>query len=310
MKYAFGIDIGGTSVKCGLVSQDGKLLLSSSFSSVNLTEEEASEKISREVKSLFKESKLKKEDISGVGIGCPGSINSRMGSCDYSNNLKWKDYPICEEIEKRCQFKCKVTNDANAAVLCQYHFSKERKYENILFITLGTGVGSGLILNGKLYEGKDGKGAELGHSILKMNGRKCTCGQRGCLEAYASASALVRDTRKLMKEYPDSLLNQFEKCDGEGIFKAYALKDACATRAIERYVSYLGTGVLSFINIFRPDVIYIGGGLSKAKKLLLNPLSDFIKERHYGFGGGPKVEIRISDFTNDAGMFGAACLFM
>ena len=180
-------------------------------------------------------------------------------------------------------------------------------------ITLGTGVGGGIIINGKLYEGNEGKGAEIGHSVIHMNGRKCSCGRKGCLEAYTSASALVNDAKKVMRKYKDSIMwkkcqDNIDNLNGKIIFDSAKEGDTAANKVLDQYFVYLKEVVLNFCNIFRPELIIIGGGLSGQKDYLLNRLVPLLEEENYGFFNTPKVEIKCAELGNDAGIIGAASL--
>jgi glucokinase len=311
-----GVDIGGTSIKAAIVDERGCFL---SRFSMKVEPRAQSEDILRNFSDLLKktleENRLGPKDILGIGVGCPGSINSVAGVCDYSNNLGWRDVPLASFLEKETGIPASVANDANAAILGEVRFGVAKQYHNVVLLTLGTGVGGGLYLNDRLYEGNEGKGAELGHSLLVMGGRKCTCGRRGCLEAYASANALIKDTRKAMKKNPSSRLwawadRDLAKIDGRAAFECAKLGDITAQEVLDRYFSYLGEGCLSLINIFRPDALILGGGLSGQKEALTEPLKDYLKKRGYGFGGtiSPQVEVLVSRLGNDAGILGAAAL--
>jgi glucokinase len=310
-----GIDIGGTSIKCGFVDELGNI--SQRFCLVvdySLSQEAIIQKLISLINNAISHSSFKKEEIEGIGIGCPGSINSKTGVCDYSNNLRWKKLPIVELVEKGTGFKTRIANDANAAVLGEAKFGTGKRYQNIVLLTLGTGVGGGLFLNGKLYEGKDGKGAELGHSLLVMGGRMCTCGRRGCLEAYASVSALIADTKTMIEKNRSSLMNKYAKENGgiNGLtaFECSKLGDEAATTVVNNYIHYLGEGILNFLNIFRPDAVVLGGGLSNQKEYLTNAIKKYLEKEHYGFGGDSSVksDILVSNLGNDAGIFGASAL--
>lgn len=194
-----GIDIGGTSIKIGLVSHNGKINHKTSYLvNTNLSQDKMLIELAEYIKDWILEHKIK--NIEGIGIGCPGVINSLKGRCDHSANLNWTNLEICPLLEKLLGYPCKITNDANAAALGEAKFGAGKKYHDSVMITLGTGVGGGVVINDKLFEGNEGKGAELGHMIIKMNGRKCSCGLHGCFETYASASALIKDTKKAMKK--------------------------------------------------------------------------------------------------------------
>lgn len=310
-----GVDIGGTSFKCGFVDGEGNISERFGFKvDYSLSQEALIEKLVSSINQAIIHSKFGKSEIEGVGIGCPGSINSITGVCDYSNNLHWDKLPIVGMVEKGTGLKARMANDANAAVLGEAKFGAGKKYQSLILLTLGTGVGGGLFLDGRLYEGKDGKGAELGHSLLVMDGRMCSCGRKGCLEAYASVTALISDTKAMMDQFPTSQMVGYAKAHGgvSGLtaFECAKLGDAAALATIRNYVHYLGEGIINFLNIFRPDAIVLGGGLSNQKEYLTDAIKGYLEKEHYGFGGdnSPKADILVSNLGNDAGILGASAL--
>lgn len=313
-----GVDIGGMSIKCGFVDEEGVITHRFSFPIDKKKDQDGIiEELIEAIENAIQASGFPKTSFAGVGIGCPGSINSAKGTCDYSNNLGWSHLEVCQKITSKTHLKCQMANDANCAVLGEVLFGSGKGYRNLVMLTLGTGVGSGLYLNGELYEGNEGKGAELGHSLLVMDGRECTCGRKGCLEAYCSATALMADTKVAMKANPASLMwamcqNDITKVGGRTAFECAAKGDKAAQGVVDQYIHFLGEGLLSIINIFRPDAIALGGGLSGQKETLINPLVAYLEKQNYGFGGvnSPKVKLFASSLGNDAGILGAAALLL
>ncbi|MCI2069307.1 MAG: ROK family protein [Bacilli bacterium] len=311
---AIGIDIGGTSFKIGLVDGKGKLLDSFSYPVDHLkNQEDQINELGEKINDFLQKKEIGKSEIIGIGIGCPGSIDSSTGFCDYSNNLKWSHLNVCGILARITSIKCRISNDANVACLGEVKFGVARKYKNVVMLTLGTGIGSGIVIDGKLYEGNQGKGAECGHEVIKMNGRKCTCGRRGCFEAYASATALIKDTKAKMRKHKDSLMWDYVKQDIESVggktaFECAKKGDKAAIEVRDRYCFYLAEGILNICSIFRPECIILGGGVSNQKEYLLNNLVPLLEKANYGFGLGPKVEILIAELGNQAGMIGAASL--
>ncbi len=311
-----GIDIGGTSVKIAVINNDGQLLSKTSYNfDYQLKQEEQIASLANFIISFLKENNL---DVISIGIGCPGAINSKDGICEYSNNIPWKDLHIIDIIKRITNKPCFMANDANVAVLGEAKFGSAKEYENVILLTLGTGVGGGLFLNGKLYEGVDGKGAELGHmSIDPFNGRVCTCGAKGCLEAYASATALINDAKKEVKNNPNSLINKLldnnlENITAKIIFEAAKQNDETATKLVNQYVDYLSYGLINYINIFRPEVILLSGGVSNAGDFLIEKINKKLEEKHYGFGtvNNKKIPVLIATLGADTGIYGAAALAM
>ncbi len=311
-KYYIGVDIGGTSFKIGLVREDGIIINKMSYLVKNSAkQEEMIIELANQILDFIKVNEITLDNIVGIGIGCPGSINSKLGVCDYSNNLKWYDLKIVEILKKYINLPIKITNDANAATLGEYKFGVGKNYQNVIMLTLGTGVGGGVIINGKLYEGNDGKGAELGHSVIKLNGRKCTCGRKGCIEAYASASALAKEARSIVTKHKESSLYlDKDHLTGRIIFEHANKGDKIANIIIDKYCYYLKEAILNYCNIFRPDLIILGGGLSAQKEVLLNHIVPCMEKEHYGFSNTPKVELKCAELGNDAGIIGAASLLM
>jgi len=313
-----GVDIGGTSIKSAIVDEKGQILFRFSLA---INPRRSGEEILHDLGQLINKALLNHflapKDVVGIGIGCPGSINSKTGFCDYSNNLQWENLPVVPIIQKETSLAAKVANDANAAILGEVRFGAAKRFHNVVLLTLGTGIGGGLYLNDQLYEGNESKGAELGHSLLVMDGRPCSCGRSGCLEAYASVTALVKDTVEAMeKDYKSSMWayvgGDIRHVSGLTAFECAKKGDAMAQKVVDRYIRFLGEGCLNFINIFRPDAIVLGGGLSGQKDALTKPLEAYIASRGFGFGGShsPKVEILVSNLGNDAGILGAAALWM
>jgi len=315
MKY-IGIDIGGSSIKGAMVSKEGEMLHHFIIPIIKEEKQEDSlPRIANAINEEIKKTGLQKEEFAGVGIGCPGSINSKFGVCNFSPNLHWVNAPIVEQISTFVGLPAKLSNDANVAALGEAKFGAGKNYNDVILVTLGTGVGGGIILNGKLFEGREGMGAEIGHMIIQVEGAQCTCGLRGCLESYASATALVRDTRIAMTSHPESLLWEYvegdlNKVNGRTPFECAKKGDETALAVIDRYEDYLAVGLINYCNIFRPDVIIIGGGLSNQRDYLLEPLRKKLKALNYGYRGTPEVKLLVSNLGNDAGVLGAAALFM
>ena len=311
---AIGIDIGGTSIKGCAVTEEGKTL---DVFSMPLNKGDKGLDI---VNNLIKVTKeyldfhgYDKTNTLGIGIGIPGSIDSEAGVIDYSNNIDFHDLPIVKMFNEVIDLPVKITNDANAAALGEARFGAGKDFKNIIMLTLGTGVGGGIIVNGKLFEGNKGKGAELGHIIIELNGRQCSCGRKGCLEAYASATALVRDTLKAMEDDQNSLMWKISeengKVDGRTAFEASKKGDPAAIKVVENYVSYLAEGMLNYFNIFRPDALILSGGIANQGEYLTEKLKKYCEERNYGYNCTPKVEILVSKLGYDSGKIGAASLF-
>lgn len=314
--YYVGIDLGGTNIKTGIVDRNGRIMAKSSIPTKSeRTADEVAFDMAFEVLNVVKASKISMDEVVGVGVGSPGAINSGAGIVDYSNNLGWYNVPLAELILKRVKKPVKVSNDANVAALGETLFGAGKGYNDTVLVTLGTGVGGGIVIGGKLFEGNESKGAELGHSVIVVGGEPCTCGRRGCLEAYASATALIRETKEAMMKDRTSKMWDFVdgdigKVDGRTAFETEKMGDASAKLVVNNYVLYLSEGLLNICNVFRPQAIMLGGGVCAQGDNLLNRLKNRMKAMHYGFQGTPKVELLIATLGNDAGIIGAAALLM
>ena len=311
---AIGIDIGGTSIKGAAINKEGKVLETFSLDVIKGDKQEKTINDLIDVLNKYlKEHNYSKENVLGIGIGIPGVIDTKEGVVSYSNNLCWANLPIKKMIEDATGLPVRLINDANAATFGEAKFGAGRHYKNLIMLTLGTGVGGGIIIDGNVYEGNLGKGAELGHSVIVMDGEECTCGRKGCLEAYASATALIRDTKRAMEESKDSLLwdiaNKKGKVDASVPFTACKQGDKTAIKLIDNYIKYLGEGLLNFFNIFRPEAVVLSGGIANEGEYLTSRLYKYCEERYFGFHATPNVDIVVSELGYDAGKIGAAALF-
>ncbi|MDE7405866.1 MAG: ROK family glucokinase [Clostridiales bacterium] len=308
--YCVGVDIGGMSIKVGVVDKHGKILKKDKVvTDVAGGPHKIINDISNVIKSLVD---ISDRDFLGVGIGCPGAINSARGTVDRAFNLNWHHVALVDDLARTINRHIKVSNDANVAALGEAMFGVGRTYTDTIFLTLGTGVGGGIVLNGKLYEGNESKGAEMGHMVLVVDGEPCSCGRRGCMEAYCSATALIRETKKAMLADKNSAMWKFspnlDDVDGRTAFECSKQGDASANAVVDYYVKYLGEGMLNFANIFRPQAIILGGGVCAQGDYLIYKLKDYCKDRNYGFADTPRFDILTAQLGNDAGIIGAAGL--
>ena len=317
--YLIGIDVGGMSIKGGIVdSETGKIIVQHAIpTTAKYTKEYSiSEDIAKVIDYILNEAKMKIDDIVGIGIGQPGSIDSERGVIRYSNNIALENVPVVDELKKKYSLPIYISNDANCAALGEYVFGAGRGYKDIVFITLGTGVGSGIIIDGKLFEGRSGAGAEAGHMVIVTNGNKCNCGRCGCWETYASATALIKQTAAAMElpENKDSLMHEIAKeegkVSGKTAFVAAKKGDKGGQAVVDQYIKYIGEGLINMANIFRPDAILIGGGISKEKEYLTKPLQDMLDSVAYGGKFNPRVIVKTASLQNDAGILGAAALVL
>ncbi len=306
--YQIGIDIGGTSIKTGLVSE-GRII---AWKSVKTDTAAGADKIISDIAGLVNSLKDEAGDkvITGVGIGCPGAVNSCTGVVDHAYNLNWDYVPLGEKMQKLTGYPTRVCNDANAAALGEAKYGAGKRYKSSVFITIGTGIGSGIVIDGKLFEGNQSKGAEIGHCVIKSGGEPCTCGRRGCFEAYSSATALIRDTKRAMLKKPDSKLWEIcpniDDVNGKTVFDGMLINDKTALSVYRNYIKMLGEGLCNIVNELRPEAIILGGGVCAQGDILLVPLKKYIAK--YSFGEGPHVGLHIATLKNDAGIIGAAAL--
>ena len=312
---AIGIDIGGMSIKYAAVDSTGKVY-EKSVQEIIPGEDQivTMEKLIKGVKDYISSNNLEGK-VEGIGLGIPGSIDSKQGVVSFSNNLRWKELHVVELFQKEINLPVKITNDANAAALGEKVFGAGKKYQDLVMITLGTGVGSGIIIDGKIYEGMSGKGAEIGHSTLMVeNGLACTCGRRGCFEMYASATALIRQTTEAMQMDRFSLMwklaDEYGKVNGRVAFEAAKQGDITAINVIEKYVMYLSEGLLNICNIFRPECIVLSGGIANQGDYLIEKIKAYCERFDYGYPNSPKTEIKVAEIGYNSGIIGAACLIL
>ncbi|MGX8709652.1 MAG: ROK family protein [bacterium] len=312
--YRVGIDLGGTNIAVGVVDEDFHIVAKySTPTGADRPYEQIVGDMAKAVRKALHNAGVPVEQCCSVGIGSPGICDSETGTVLYSNNLGWKGVPLTSALQKWIDLPCRLSNDANCAALGEVAAGAAKGCKNAVLITLGTGVGGGVVLDGKIFSGCHSAGAELGHTVLVKDGELCTCGRRGCLEAYASATALIRQTKRAAQEHPESLIWKLcegnpERISGRTSFEAERQGDETGRQVVESYLSYLSEGVVDFVNIFRPECVILGGGICNEGARLLDPINTFV--RHFCFGGelveAPAV-IRAA-LGNDAGIIGAALL--
>lgn len=310
---AIGIDIGGMSIKGAAVDSNGRVYEKFSMPFIKGEPgEETIRKLAVIVKEYIAANGLENK-IAGIGLGSPGTLDIQNGIVNYANNLGWENLHVADIFHEILPYPVRLTNDANAASLGEAKFGAGKSYESIIMLTLGTGVGGGIILNGKLYEGNEGKGAELGHSVIVVDGEQCTCGRKGCLETYASATALIRETKKAMLSHKRSLMwkvcPDIDLVGGKVPFDAAKQGDKIAIEVLDNYIKYLGEGILNFCNIFRPNAIVLSGGIANAGDYLFDRVNKYIKDRNYGYKMTPEVKVVPAELGYDSGKIGAAALF-
>lgn len=307
--YKIGIDIGGMSIKAGIV-KDGEIISRLTIETKIGSSDILIKDIENLVNDILKQEKIDISKIQTVGIGVPGVVTKdNKVTCV---NLGLINEPIVEKLENTFKnTKIAVGNDANVAALAEYYYGSMKNFESGVMITLGTGIGGGIVINDKLITGANGIGAEIGHIVIGENYYDCNCGNNGCFETFCSASAIINYAKKLVKEN-DSLIkdmcdSNLENITAKMVFDAYRENDEVAKLVVERFRKYLAIGLANIINFIDPDVISIGGGVSNANDLILDGLTDKVKN-HLPFKESNICEIVIAKFKNDAGILGASSL--
>lgn len=312
--YRIGIDLGGTNIVSGVVDKDNKIIGKGKLkTNMPRPAEQIVDDMAKTVFMAIEDAGITLDEVEALGVGAPGAIDPESGAVVYSNNLDFYNLPMVDMLRERIGKDFFIDNDANAAAYGEYIAGAGKGTKNFVAITLGTGVGGGIILDGKIYSGFNYAGAELGHMVITMNGEKCTCGRYGCWEAYASATALINQTVQAMRRYPDCLM--WKLCDGDtnkvtGItaFEAMRKNDPVARMVVDRYCEYIAVGISNIINIFQPNIVCIGGGISHEGDTLLNPIRGFVAGENFARDVKNKAEIKAATLGNDAGIIGAANL--
>lgn len=314
--YTIGIDLGGTNIAAGIVNDNYEIIRKDSVpTGADRPGEEIVKDMAALCKKLIADEGLTEADIEYIGIATPGTADSDTGVVVYANNLPFLDFPIADLLRKYIGIeRILIENDANAAAKGEAVAGAAKGYANSVMITLGTGVGGGIIIDNKVYSGFNHAGAELGHIVIEHNGVPCSCGRKGCWEAYSSATALIRMTReKIASEGHatkmwDMIEGNLDNVSGRTAFNAAREGDKAGQEVVDQYIDYLACGLASIINIFQPEVLSIGGGISNEKDNLLIPVKERIKGETYSRDNIKATDIRIATLRNDAGIIGAAVL--
>lgn len=311
MKY-IGVDLGGTNIVVGLIEEDGSILKSLNTPT---QKERGIELIFDDIISmcntLIKAFKLDETTLKGIGIGIPGTIDNKKGVIVYSNNIKIDNFNVREYTKNKLNYPINMANDADCAALGEVVAGSAKGCLDAVILTLGTGVGGGVVIDGKIFSGFYPGGAELGHQIIVKGGRQCTCGNKGCLETYASATGLILSATQKAMLNQDSLLyklveGDMDKMNAKIPFDAAQAGDRIGQEVIDEYMEYLGIGIANVVNIFKPEMVLLGGGVCKQEEKLTVPLTAIVKEMI--FGGDMPTEIKTASLGNDAGLIGAAML--
>ena len=316
--YYVGVDLGGTNIAVGIVDESKKIIAKGSVPTFASREGELIIKdMAGLVEELLRNNKIALSDVAYVGIATPGTVDDKNGVVVRAYNLPFDHFPIAEIFKRYLAVKdVFVANDANAAALGEAIVGAARGSRNSVMITLGTGVGGGIIIDGKIYSGFNGSAGELGHIVIKHGGRQCTCGRRGCWEAYSSATALSAVTKERIAEcdikgIPSLMVDEYKatgKATARTAFAAMKKGDKVAAAVVDYYIDHLACGIANIVNAFQPEILCIGGGICNEREYLLTPLCEKVRHEQYTRANDVQTKIVIAELGNDAGIIGAACL--
>jgi len=311
--YYLGIDLGGINVAAAVVDETGKILSRGKVSTPRTGAEAVAAAMADAARRAVEAGGFDMGGIASVGVGSPGTIDPEAGVVEYWSNLDFHHVPLAAMMEQRLGLPVYLENDANAAALGEYAAGAGKGSRSMVAITLGTGVGGGAVLDGKLYTGFNYAGLEVGHFVIEHNGRLCTCGRRGCFETYASATAIIKRARERMVDNRDSLLwklagGEPDQVEARTVFDAAAQGDLLARELVEEYESYLACGITSLINVFQPEVFCVGGGVAGAGETLMGPVRAVVDREDYARDSARRTRLVLARLGNDAGIIGAALL--
>lgn len=312
--YNLGIDLGGTNIAAAVIDENYNILGRGKVKTrCPRPATEIAEDMFAASMTAIEAAGLTLDDIHSVGVGTPGTINQETGVVEFSNNLGFHNEPLVRMLENHFGRSVYMDNDASAAAYGEFLAGAGKGTNNFVAITLGTGVGSGIIIDGKIFAGTNYAGGELGHTVIVNDGELCTCGRRGCWEAYASATALINQTKAAMEMHKDSKMwdisGGIDKVSGLTAFDAMRAGDVYGTEVTRQYIEYIACGIVNVINIFQPEMICIGGGISAEGDNLLIPIRKYVEENRYSRYSKKQTEIKKAMLGNDAGIIGAACLY-
>lgn len=312
--YRIGVDLGGTNISVGVVDADFNIIGRGKMkTNAPRPAEEIFADIAKAIELAVDDAGINMDQISVIGVGTPGSVNDETGYIDYSNNLKFDMVPAKEMLESITGKPCFFANDASCAALGELYAGAGKGHKNLVAVTLGTGVGSGIVIDGKVFRGANSAGGEIGHTVINVNGEPCNCGRNGCWERYASATALISQTKVAMQEYADSKMwncagGKLENVSGRTAFDAMRMGDEIAKDVVDKYIYYVAVGVINIINVYQPDVLCIGGGICNEGETLLAPIRKYCEEERYSKYAKKQTFICKAELGNDAGVIGAAML--
>ncbi len=313
--YYLGIDLGGTNIAAGVVNENYEIIGRGKMkTNAGRSDDLILDDMAEAARMAVKDAGLELKDIASVGVGSPGSVNPYTGVIATSNNLGFSNLPMGKMLKERLGFNCYLENDASAAAYGEFIAGAGVGTKNFVAITLGTGVGGGIIIDGKLFSGANLAGGELGHTVIVMDGAQCTCGRKGCWEAYASATGLIHLTQASMQSNKNSVMwelaeGKLENVNGRTAFDAMRKNDEAGRAVVELYIRYVACGLINTINTFQPEIICIGGGISKEGDNLLIPIQKIVEAERFSKNLENQTQVKIAKLGNDAGIIGAAFIF-
>lgn len=313
--YKIGVDLGGTNIAVGVIDESFKIVGRGTVkTNAPRPAAEIFDDIAKAVDLALKDAGITLDEAKSIGVGIPGSINKTTGNIEFSNNLDFHMVPARDMLSERLGGKpVHIDNDANCAALGEAYAGAGNGCKNLVAVTLGTGVGSGIIIDGKLVTGIGDAAGEYGHTVIFADGIQCNCGRKGCWEAYASATALIRQTKEKMQENKDSIMweltgGDINKASGRTAWDAMRKGDKAGKEVVDKYIWYVAIGVSNIINALQPDVLCVGGGISNEKDNLIVPLTEMVQKEVYNKQFERGTKICVAELKNDAGIIGAALL--
>lgn len=307
--YRIGVDLGGTNIAVGLVNDNYEMVAQTSVPTrANRPAEQVIADIGDAIVSVLEKSGVALENCTVIGVGAPGTCDVERGIVICSYSLTWNQVPLSSMLQKRFGIPVRLDNDANCAALAEVKAGAAEGCRNVVLVTLGTGIGTGIVINGSIYSGLKGNGTEMGHVLIDYDGELCFCGRRGCWDAYASATSLIVQAKRAASGRPESVLNHLPEITGKSVFDAAKQGDITAKAVVKKYCEYLSLGISNIVNALAPEMILLGGGISREGDLILNPIRDYINEYCFDTREEGMPILGVASMGNDAGIIGAASL--
>ena len=307
--YRVGVDLGGTNIAVGLVNDEYKIVAYNSVpTNAKRPTEQVVADIGNTIDSVFEKGGVTALDCSMIGVGAPGTCDVARGIVICSYSLSWNNVPLVAMLNERFHIPIRIDNDANCAALAEVKTGAAKGYKNVVLVTLGTGIGSGIVINGSVYSGLMGSGTEIGHMLIDYDGELCSCGRKGCWDAYAAITALIVQAKRAAASRPESMLNCISQITGKSVFDVADQGDATAKAVINKYCEYLALGVSNIVNALAPEMILIGGGVSRQGDRILDPVRKYIRGNCFDKREEAMPVIEVASMGNEAGVIGAAAL--